>query len=83
MKENVIIRVRDVTNIDKFLNLDFSKFIELNVNTAGIDNSNMFLNSLWREFNLQLSPEELKRCPWAYLPQKIITKHFNITYFGS
>lgn len=83
MKENIIISVKDAMSFDRVLELDFNKFIVLNVGTVNLEESNLFLNSLWRECNLELSPKELDRCPWAYFPKKITTKKYNISYFGS
>jgi hypothetical protein len=77
------IKVRDALNLNSWLELEFDEFKQLSVDTVGISNSNMFLLSLWREFDNNITPKKNDRCPWAYLPQKLILKKSNVTYFGS
>lgn len=83
MNKSLVIKVKDVINFKKDLELDLSNFIEFFVGTKNIDESNLFLNSLWREFNANIAPNGLLKCPWAYLPQKHIYRKSIITYFGS
>lgn len=70
-------------NIDEIITLELDNFIECIVNTTDIISSNKFLKSLWREFNLSLSPNKMDKCPWAYIPAKQIGKKTTATYFGS
>ena len=83
MNKSLVIKVKDVINFKKDLELDLSSFIEFSVGTKNIDESNLFLNSLWREFNANIAPNGLLKCPWAYLPQKHMYRKSIITYFGS
>lgn len=83
MLESIIIEIIDPLDFSKSLELNFNDFIALNVNTLSLDESNSFLNSIWREFNMKFSPQKLDRCPWAYFPQRLTTKKSSILYFGS
>jgi len=83
MKKENIITIPDPMIMGQYKDLDFNEFIFYYVGTKNIHDSNSFLNSLWRNFNESLSPKGLEHCPWYHIPQKIMIKQLNITYFGS
>lgn len=83
MAEKLIFKVNDALVIGNILSLDFDNFNSYDVFTKCEEDSNKFLTSLWIQFNRLLSPNNLDRCPWAYIPQKMTYKKLIVTYFGS
>ena len=83
IRNNEFIVVKNYINSGQEVKLNLGEFIEYYVGTKNTIESNMFLNSLWREFNESIAPVGLLKCPWAYLPQKIAFKKGSLIYFGS
>lgn len=82
MINNEEIKVEIQFDFGQNVNLDYTKFIEFSVGTKNIKESNDFLKSMWREFNLEVSHDGKNRCGWFYGPRKIRIKNRNISYLG-
>lgn len=77
------LETRDFFNIDNMIKIQIDDFISFPINTSTLSDSNIFLNNLWQIFDSNISIKTLNRCPWYYIPDKIILKNKNITFFGS
>jgi len=83
MSKDSKIVIPDTKVFDQYIELDFNDFSSFFVGTNTLEESNYYLNSLWRNMNEQLTPDGSERCPWFYIPQKIRIKQLMVTYFGS
>jgi hypothetical protein len=83
MKKESIIEIPDIKIMGNYKKIDFNEFDTFYVGTDNIKKSNQFLNSLWKNIDSSLSPDEFDRCPWFYIPHRTKIKQKNITYFGS
>lgn len=82
MGNNVEFIITDMQDINKEIKLCFGDFQKISIRTKNVDESNKFLNSLWREFNEVIPLRNKERCPWAYLPRRIM-KDKSVVLFGS
>jgi hypothetical protein len=63
------------------VDVDFDSFKTFSANCENELDSNRFLLSLWREFDIALGREN-KRCPWLYMPRRFNGKKQLITFLG-
>lgn len=78
-----ILKTRDLFDIDNMIEINMNDFISFPIGINNLEDSNIFLNNLWLIFDLNISPLDSEKCPWFYIPDKIILKNKNITFLGS